>query len=98
MSLDLHKHLAKKPIKNSIDRLMVLAAIAHPLTATPQVYDIYTNKSAAGVSLLTWLCFMLLGLVFLAYGIVHRLKPYILTQIIWFAVDALVVIGILLYR
>jgi MtN3 and saliva related transmembrane protein len=80
-----------------IDRAMAGAAVIHPLTALPQVIQIYTTQSAAGVSLLTWLMFMALGSIFLAYGIVHRIKPFIVTQILWFIVDFLVVIGVLLY-
>ena len=77
---------------------MGVAAIIHPLTATPQVYKIYSTNDVAGVSLLTWLGFMILGLIFLAYGIVHRIKPFIVTQVLWFIVDALVVVGVIIYR
>ena len=77
---------------------MTGAAVIHPLTATPQVYAIYATQDVSGVSLWTWLGFMLLGLVFLAYGIAHRLAPFILTQILWFIIDFLIVAGILLYR
>lgn len=81
-----------------IDSLMGVVAVIHPLTATPQVYEIYSTQNVTGVSLLTWFGFMLLGFVFLAYGIVHNLKPIILTQTLWFAVDFAIVIGVLLYR
>lgn len=81
-----------------IDRSMNIVAIIHPLMAVPQVYQIYATQNVAGVSLLTWLGFMLMGGVFLAYGIVHNLRPIIMTQVLWFAVDFLVVVGILLYR
>jgi len=81
-----------------IDRLMLVASTLHPLSALPQVFSIYSQQSAVGVSLITWLGFMVIGLVFLAYGIVHRLTPFIVNQIIWFAVDFAVVIGILMFK
>ena len=80
-----------------IDRLMMFASIVHPITAIPQVYTIYDTQDATGVSLLTWVGFMIIGLVFLSYGIVHKLKPYILNQIIWFVLDFFVVAGVLIY-
>jgi len=98
MSLDLHKHLSGKQKTTVIDNLMTVAAVVHPLTAVPQVVKIYTSHDVSGVSIWTWLGFMALGLVFLAYGLAHQLKPFILTQILWFIVDTLVVVGILLYR
>lgn len=83
--------------EKTINGLMTCAAILHPLTASPQVYEIYASRDASGVSLLTWLGFMILGLVFLTYGIFHGLKPYILAQVLWFIVDLLIIIGILIY-
>lgn len=94
----LYKQLSRKQETNIIDKLMSLAAVIHPLTATPQVYSIYSTHNVSGISLLTWFGFMTLGLVFLAYGIVHKLKPFILTQILWFIIDFLIVAGVIMYR
>lgn len=81
----------------NIDLLMTLASVIHPLTAIPQVYSIYATHDVSGVSLWTWLGFMVLGLVFLTYSIVHKIKPLILNQILWFIVDFLVVAGVIIY-
>jgi uncharacterized protein with PQ loop repeat len=89
--------LSERPIIAVIDRLMMIASIVHPITALPQVIQIYDSQNASGVSLLTWLGFMTIGLIFLSYGIVHRLKPLIINQVLWFIVDFLVVIGVVLY-
>lgn len=77
---------------------MSVAAVLFPLMALPQVYEIYSKHNVAGVSLLSWVAFMALGLIFLAYGILHKIKPFIVTQILWFIIDFLMVGGILLYR
>lgn len=77
---------------------MAAAAIIHPLTALPQVFVIYSTQNVAGVSLWTWFGFMVLGLIFLLYGIVHRIKPFIMTQVLWFIIDFAIVIGVLIYR
>lgn len=93
----IHKHINEKKHVSAIDRLMMVASIAYPLTALPQVYTIYHTHMASGVSLATWLSFMAFGVIFLAYGITHRLRPLIWDQIIWFVVDALIVLGALMY-
>lgn len=80
-----------------IDRVMMVASIIHPLTTIPQVYEIFSTQNASGVSLLTWLGFMAIGVIFLTYGIAHRLTPFIVNQVIWFALDLLIIIGIILY-
>lgn len=98
MPYHLHKYLNKKKETAFVDRLMSAAAVIHPLTATPQVYTIYSTHDVSGVSLWTWFGFMTLGLIFLTYGILHKIKPFIITQILWFIIDFLIVIGVILYR
>lgn len=98
MSRHFRKYLNKKKDAALVDRLMSAAAVIHPLTAVPQVYTIYSTHDVAGVSIWTWLGFMALGLIFLAYGILHKIKPFILTQTLWFIVDLLVVVGVVLYH
>lgn len=98
MSYFLHKHLTKKQKKTVVDRAMFVAALAFPMTALPQIYQLYHTHNATGISLSSWVGFICFGFVFLAYGIVHKLKPYIMTQILWLAMDTLMVAGILLYR
>lgn len=97
MTVHLFKHLTKKQKLTLVDRLMYTASVINPLTALPQVYDIYSKQDATSVSLMTWLGFMAFGLVFLSYGIAHRIKPFIVTQLLWFAVDLAVVAGVLIY-
>lgn len=98
MSLLLFKHVSRKQEITIIDKLMSVAAVVHPLTALPQVYAIYSTRNVSGISLWTWTGFMTLGLIFLAYGVAHKIKPFIITQVLWFIVDFLVVIGVLTYR
>ena len=98
MSHNLYKNLNKKQQKTIIDRLMGVAAVVHPLTAVPQIYSIYSTHNVSGISLWTWLGFMILGLIFLSYGILHNIKPLIVTQVLWFIVDLLVVIGVMMYQ
>jgi uncharacterized protein with PQ loop repeat len=89
--------VTSKGQRQLIDRAMMVAAVIHPMTALPQVFQIYLTRSAQDVSLITWLSFMLLGVIFLVYALLHRIRPMIVTQILWFVVDLLVVVGVLLY-
>lgn len=91
------KFLAQKQNRTAIDSLMSVAAVVHPLMAVPQVIQIYVTEQVAGLSLFTWVAWFALGLIFLTYGLAHRLRPYILMQVLWIIVDALVIAGILIY-
>lgn len=76
---------------------MMLVSILNPLVAIPQAVVIYANKSAADVSLVTWVSFSLVGIILTLYAIAHRIKPMIINQVLWFAVDFAIIIGILMY-
>jgi uncharacterized protein with PQ loop repeat len=81
-----------------VDRLMLVVAVVHPLMAVPQVYTIFHNQSSQNVSLLTWSMFTALGTISLTYAVIHRIRPYIITQILWTVVDVFIISGILLYN
>lgn len=87
-----------KVSKKSVERFALIAGIIQPLITIPQIIAIYGNQSAADVSLLTWLGYLFFGVTFLVYGIVFRLKPIWIGQIVWVVAQLIIVAGILLYR
>jgi uncharacterized protein with PQ loop repeat len=88
---------SRRRAARAIDNAMAAAAIVHPATAAPQVLKIYETHNAAGVAPLTWLSFMAIGTIFLAYGLLHKIKPMIVTQVLWFVMDAVILTGVVLY-
>ena len=88
---------SRRRAARAIDNAMAAAAIVHPATAAPQVLKIYETHNAVGVAPLTWLSFMVIGTVFLAYGLLHKIKPMIVTQVLWFVMDAVILTGVVLY-
>lgn len=84
--------------KKLIDRLIYVAAITYPLTTIPQIVDIFINKSAENVSLLTWLLYDAFTLIFLWYAIEKKLKPLIIEYCLWILAQSIVVVGIMMYR
>jgi uncharacterized protein with PQ loop repeat len=80
-----------------LDKLLVIIAIVGPLTALPQVWNVFINKSVVGLALSSWSLWAFFNLFWLAYGFVHKEKPIIITYFLWFLVNASVAIGILLY-
>ncbi len=84
--------------RKRIEGFALAAGVVQPLITLPQIITIYSNQSAKDVSLLTWIGYLLFGLVFLVYGIVFKLKPIWVGQIIWVTMQTIIVIGILLYR
>ena len=88
---------AKGVWKRLFDYLMYVVGIFAPLALVPQILQIYTTKSAEGVSLLTWLLFTLLNTLWTTYGAIHKDKHIFIASGLMILFDLVVVIGILVY-
>ena len=84
-------------IKKIVDGLIYAGGILGPLVTLPQLVAIWSEKSAANVSLVSWGGYLIGMFVWMAYGILHKEKPIIFTSASWAAVDLFIVIGILVY-
>ncbi len=78
----------------SVD-LLVYVAVINPIMAIPQLYLILTTETK-GISVLTWVTWLCMSFLWLAYGIKHQLKPIILIQTCWILVDTAVIVALLI--
>ena len=91
--------LIKKPKGTRlIDDIMVAGGIIGPLSAIPQIVSIYSNQDAGQVSLFSWSLFTILSAIGIVYSLVHKENIILLGYSLYFIVDILIVIGILMYR
>ncbi len=87
----------KTPYLVFLDKLTFVVGIVGPFTVLPQIYSIFTTKSATGVSLVTWALIFLVTFPWILYGIAHKEKTIIVSFILWEAVNLAVVVGVILY-
>jgi uncharacterized protein with PQ loop repeat len=91
--------LVVKKTKNvkMADRATFVVAVLEPIITVPQVITIFSDKTAAGVSLATWVGYEMLTLVWLWYAIIHKDKLIFLYQGLFFIIQTGVIIGGLMY-
>jgi len=100
-----HKYERKQGLKKQqksryiafLDKLTFVVGVIGPFTVLPQIYSIFSTKSAAGVSLATWLLIFIVTFPWILYGLAHKEKSIIVSFILWEIVNLGVVIGVLLY-
>jgi len=92
-----HLGLKKKKRLTAFDAAASVMAIVYPLCALPQVLAVFRGR-VDGVSVASWLLFAAFSVFFLAYGLVHRVKPMIFTYGIWIGIDLLVAFGTLAHH
>ncbi len=94
-----HIHKRKKHSSNEttiLDYVVYLVSIISPFMILPQLYLIWVNKETAGVSALSWSSFIFFNFIWIYYGIIHKDKPIIITNLLWAVLQSFVVIGVLL--
>ncbi len=85
-------------LKNIIEITFGLALFINALLFVFQALKIYKEKSAAGVSLLTFLGFLVIQFVIVLHGVIHRDYFLIIGYLLSLLSCGLVVICILFYR
>lgn len=88
----------KTPYIAFLDKLTFIVGVIGPFTVLPQIYSIFSTRSAEGVSLATWLLIFIVTFPWVLYGIAHKEKSIIVSFILWEIANFLVVLGVFLYR
>lgn len=102
-----HRHLHRKK-QNAIealgqsktqfiDMLTYGAAVVEPVLVVPQIFRIFRDGHADGVSLATWIGFQIMTTIWLWYGIVHRQKAIIVSSCLFWVTQFGVILGGFLY-
>jgi uncharacterized protein with PQ loop repeat len=71
--------------------------ILAPFALVPQILQIYTTRSSAGLSLLTWILLALINMLWALYGAVHKDTHIFFANAFIVLFDIVIVVGILLY-
>jgi len=95
--LHLRKKREKGKTQRIMDRMIYFAGIAGPVMTLPQVFKIWFEKSAAGVALETWMTYLLLSVIWISYGILHKEKPLIIMYASYFIINISIIVGVVLY-
>ena len=94
-SLEPYPH--SDPLKRFIDYFIYFIAAIGPLMTIPQIVQVFSQKSAAGISLWAWGTYVFTAAFWLIYGLVHKDKPLIYSSIAWIVANGLVVVGAIIY-
>ena len=89
------RHVHHKKKISTFDRLIIAVSALYPLSGIPQLINVYEGNTE-GVSVISWCIFLICAMLFLVYGIRHRVTPMIVTNALWIIVDLSIVVGLLL--
>ena len=84
-------------LKRFLDRIIFVVGFLGPAFTIPQLWLIYVDHVADGVSVLSWASYALFNVVWILYGIVHKENAITFTYTLWLVVNSLVAVGALVY-
>ena len=85
------------PSERVMKRLLGSLSIFTLTLTVPQIYTIWVNHQAAGVSVISWGAYWLAALVWFWYGLQKRDPNLYLPCVGWLILDGAVVAGALVY-
>ncbi|MBS3166196.1 hypothetical protein J4444_03680 [Candidatus Woesearchaeota archaeon] len=100
--LGLYFHLKKKvsnktKLRRLFNNSVYFFVVLGPIFNLPQLFSIWINKNASGVSYLSWFGFSIISTFWFTYGLIHREKPIIITNSILIIIQLLIAFGTLRY-
>lgn len=86
------------PPASALERILRMLSVATMLMTVPQVLTIWIGRDAGGVSLASWAAYLLSACLWFVYGLQKGDKTIYLACIGWIALDAAIVIGIVVHQ
>jgi uncharacterized protein with PQ loop repeat len=81
----------------TLSRVLGGMSVFTMLMTVPQVFTIWVNHQAAGVSVVSWSAYLLSAILWFWYGLQKRDKNIYLPCVGWVGLDSAVVVGALIY-
>jgi uncharacterized protein with PQ loop repeat len=86
------------PAPSMLEKFLRVVSVATMLMTVPQVLAVWVGRDAGGVSLLSWSAYLFSACLWFVYGIQKRDKTIYLACIGWIALDAAIIIGVMVHR
>jgi uncharacterized protein with PQ loop repeat len=91
-------HSAKTPLSDTLfSRALGSMSVFTMLMTIPQVFTIWVNHQVAGVSLVSWGAYLLSAVLWFWYGLKKKDWNIYLPCVGWVALDAAVIVGVIVY-
>lgn len=87
--------LKQEQLKKLIGLAMYAVAFIMPATNIPQITKLFSSQNATGLSIQTWIMYLLFGAIPLFYAFVNNIKPLIISNILWTLVELVMIYGII---
>ena len=85
----------QRPGGGLLDKVLPVLSVFTMLMTLPQVWSVWVAGNTGGVSLLTWLAYLLAACLWLVHGLRNHDKTIWVACVGWIVLDGAVVVGVL---
>lgn len=85
------------PSVSSLEKVLRGLSVFTMLMTVPQVLTVWIGRDAGGVSLVSWLSYLLAACLWFVYGVQKRDKTIYLACVGWVLLDAAIVVGVIVH-
>lgn len=97
----IHKKLEPYPhpdkFKNFMDKAVFVVGFFGLFMTIPQITKIWLDQNAAGLSVVSWIAYLVVAITWVLYGLIHKEKPIIVIYSVWIMFHVMIITGISLY-
>ncbi len=86
------------PAVSGLEKILRGLSIFTMLMTVPQVLTIWVERNAGGVSLVSWVSYLISACLWFVYGLQKRDKTIYLACVGWVLLDAAIVTGVIVQR
>ena len=83
------------PPQTPLEKTLRFAAVGTMLMTVPQVWSVWTTP-AGGVSLVSWIAYLLSSIAWLAYGVKKQDATICFANAGWIVMDVAIIVGIMI--
>lgn len=87
----------KERWKRIFHKIAYVAGLAASVATIPQIIKVWIEKDSSGVSLLTWVSYIIISAILAMYGKIHKERVLVVMYISLVIVQVLIVVGVIVY-
>lgn len=80
---------------STFEHVIRLIAVIGPLTGLPQAVNVWIYGEVVGVSVVSWLLFMVFSCLWLAHAIRRQDRALAVSNLLWIVVDVIIILGVM---
>tara|TARA_Y100000310_G_scaffold338091_1_gene426833 strand:+ start:255 stop:584 length:330 start_codon:yes stop_codon:yes gene_type:complete len=84
-------------LESILNSVISVIAVVYPLTAIPQLFEIWINRNVDGISIITWGMFLLFTLPIMVYCLLKKEMKLVLMYAFWLVIYVAVISGVMIY-